>query len=145
MSKMPMTTATPAANGIESDRVSAGPAPFVTRYDRVAKLVVVTCFGFWTEEDIERYFHDLGDKIAQARRDRPNVRALIDLREAMVQDPGVMANLRQKVSRHYIQGDKVALVLQSVLLKLQMKRSVAIYEIDYFDDLSAAKQWLTTD
>ena len=136
MSKMQMTTATPAANRIESDLVSAGPAPFVTRYDRVAKLVVITCFGFWTEEDIERHFHDLGDKIAQARRDRPNVHA---------GDPGVMANLRQKVSRHYIQGDKVALVLQSVLLKLQMKRSVAIYEIDYFDDLSAAKQWLTTD
>jgi len=131
-----------SAAGPGGDDLFARAHPFSCRYDLASQIVMVTAFGFWTEQDVDLHCQLLARTIEEARRVNPIVCALVDLREGVVQDQAVMSKLDKDLARNYRPKDRVALVLQSTLLKLQLKRSPVHFEIGYFDDPLAAKAWL---
>lgn len=99
--------------------------------------------GVWSLDYLNQHFRELDAVIAQARRRNPNVLVLVDLRDAPVQSPEVAECINANTRRVYRNHDRIAIVVQSSLVKLQMKRVVDCAHVQIFISVAAAYTWLT--
>jgi hypothetical protein len=109
---------------------------------REAGLVEVAMEGLWSRTDAERFCKELNEKLLQVRQVRAKVRLLVDRRGCPVQFPAVMDILSANRSQ-LGPNDRLALVLDSTLSRIQQRRVTSDDNTQIFDDVGAARRWLT--
>ena len=93
------------------------------RIDDDGSVIRITGEGFFTEDEARHHFAALAPIIARRRRLGRRVKALIDLRKAMTQSAKVAAIITEATDRLYADpSDRVAIVVPTMLLKLQFER-----------------------
>jgi hypothetical protein len=105
-------------------------------------VVYVVGRGFWTDDIVDRHFIELRRTAALARRNVDKVRVLVDLREASVQSPPVAARIKTETRLIWTEADRIAVVLQSTLAKLQISRLVDRGNHASFIAIEDARRWL---
>ncbi|HMO74960.1 MAG TPA: STAS/SEC14 domain-containing protein [Sphingopyxis sp.] len=116
-------------------------APFVIETDETGVISVVAS-GFWSADDLEGHFVDLKTAVEAARARFGVVRVLVDLRASRVQSQEVFDRLREATSATYGERDRIAIVAESTLLTMQMRRLDAKAGRAAFADVRTARDWL---
>lgn len=105
------------------------------------QYVAVHGAGYWTPAYVDTHFAELGELLARVRRQK-HVRVLVDLTQAAVQGEESAQRVSHWTARLYREGDRVAIVLASSLLKAQMRRVAIIADRELFLSRTAAMTWL---
>jgi hypothetical protein len=113
-----------------------------TRYDRSTGVIHVDSTGVW---DIE-YFHTFATKqeslINQCQADHGIARVLSDTRIAGVVTREMADLISEFTARCYKPEDRIAIIVESSLLKLQMRRVFSPCRVEVFTSSEAAETWL---
>jgi hypothetical protein len=118
-------------------------AGFAQTYDEQVGIVRIVGRGFWTEAMIDSHFGELGRLVERVRGRGDDILALVDLGGAPVQRPGVAARITAHTRRIYRPEDRIAIVVGSSLVKMQIKRAVEGLNLEAFLSPDAALTWLT--
>ncbi len=87
------------------------------------RVIRVTGEGFFAADEARQHFDTLAKIIENYRRTGRPVRALIDLSKAVTQSASVANIITEATERLYCDPlDSVAIVVPTILLKLQFKR-----------------------
>lgn len=118
------------------------PGSFTIRQDEALDIVRITARGFLTPEQFDEIFA-VSARMTEARHatGRP-VRFLIDNRQIMIQAPDAVERLRQKAAHAHEEGDRVAIVVESTLARMQLRRVLDMRIHQLFDTEQAALLWL---
>lgn len=92
--------------------------------------------------DVDRYLAVLGDVVRDARLRFGRVRVLADLRNSPIRTQEAAERMRLGNLALYREGDRVALIVESSLLKMQLRRTLVEYQ-NIFLSPHAAETWLT--
>ncbi|MFA5964097.1 MAG: hypothetical protein WC804_08780 [Sphingomonas sp.] len=111
-------------------------------YDAAAKIIRITGVGKWTVDYVDVHFAELAVLIDRVRAQHGAVLALVDLSRAPVQSAEVAERIHQATGQLYGPEDRVAMVVQSFLLKAQMKRAAWKANAAIFVSPFAAMTWL---
>lgn len=115
---------------------------FSFSFDAAAGILCVTVMGSWTLPEVERYAREAGLQFPRARQSAGQLRLLIDLSAADVLSQALMAPLAKAGMQYARADDRVALVVGSTLLKLQMKRMIGGAPAGIFLSEREARGWL---
>lgn len=127
------------------DAVADDPAPgsLGCHWDEAKGLVHVYGRGSWTMRQIDEHFAQLTLLLARQRERAGQVLVLVDLTNADVQPPEVIHRIRQATTQLYCDQDRVAVIVRTSLLKLQMRRAAEARNTEFFVSRNAALTWLT--
>jgi hypothetical protein len=114
-------------------------------YDPTAGLLQVHVTGSWIMPEIERYAREAGPQFAAARKDAGLLRYLIDLSAANILSQEMMEPLGRAGMQYARADDRIALVVGSTLLKLQMRRMLGEAPVPIFLSVQEATDWLLSD
>lgn len=117
----------------------AGPFAIATDEDGVVSVVAS---GFWSPADLEGHFGELAKAVDAARARLGVARVLVDLRASSVQSQEIFDRLREATSVIYAAEDRIAIVAESTLLTMQMRRLDAKAGRAAFADVDEARGWL---
>lgn len=120
-----------------------GAPSFKSGIDPAEGLVCISCGGFWDRDFVEKYFAAQNRINAEARRKFGALKVLFDLTTASPQAPPVMESLRLGNMTLYAPDDRIALVNQSAIIALQLKRLFQVGKVETFRDLASGQAWLT--
>ena len=84
----------------------------------------------------------LAELVAQAHRATRQARVLVDLTGAGAQMGDTVARIGQRSHSIYAPGDRLAIVLQSAILRMQISRVGRAAEYRTFASVSEAEGWL---
>lgn len=115
---------------------------FSFSFDAAAGILCVKVMGSWTLPEVERYAREAGLQFPRARQSAGQLRLLIDLSAADVLSQALMAPLAKAGMQYARADDRVALVVGSTLLKLQMKRMIGGAPAGIFLSEREARGWL---
>lgn len=115
--------------------------PFATTTDKDG-IVYVVASGFWSPADLEGHFGALKAAVEVAQGRFGIARVLVDLRASSVQSQEVFDRLRDATSTIYGADDRIAIVAESALLTLQMRRLDAKAGRGVFANIDEARAWL---
>jgi hypothetical protein len=99
--------------------------------------------GGWSLEEVDRYFAHLGAFVAEARKISGRAKLLIDRRETPLQPPAIDARFGRANAELYREGDRLALVVGSSLIKVQMRGHFTHPGSKAFLSCEAAETWLS--
>ena len=119
------------------------PGSLTAKYDPSTGVVRMFGAGLWQMSIVRKHFADLEAALAQARRYHPDVLVFCDLSTASVQMKEVGEEIEQFTERAYHPTDRIAVVLASSVLKMQMRRVVRQATFETFLSATAAYTWLT--
>ncbi len=123
--------------------IAIGQRPTLSfRYDPVAKIIRITGIGAWTVDYVDVHFAELAVLIDRVREQNGEVLALVDLSRAPVQSDEVAERINRATAQLYGARDRIALIVQSFLLKTQMKRAAWKSNTAIFVSANAAETWL---
>ncbi len=114
-------------------------------FDPAEGILCVRVVGSWTLPEVERYGREAGAQFAVARQRAGLLRLLVDLSETDILSQSVMDPLAKAGMQYARADDRVALVVNSTLLKLQMKRMIGDAPAAIFVTVDEAAAWLTCD
>ena len=112
-------------------------------YDESRGIVHVVGRGQWTVPQVREHFAELDVLVRRLRLRSLPVMALIDLRESSIQSQEVTDCIASSSGAIYQESDRVAIIVQSSLMKMQMKRASHAPNTEIFISPSAAETWLT--
>jgi hypothetical protein len=118
-----------------------GAPPFELVYDPTAGIVRTMVRGFWSLDDADAYFRRLGILIHTARREFGHARVLVDRRGCPVQSAEV-AQRMSRANRDLFPTDRLAIVVDSNLVRMQMRRLFSHQGSQAFLSYEAAMTWL---
>ena len=113
----------------------------IVRDDRI-KIVRINRVAVQQLADVDRYLAVLGDVVRDARTRFGRVRILADLRNSPIRTQEAAERMRLGNLALYREGDRVALIVESSLLKMQLRRTLVEYQ-NIFLSPNAAETWLT--
>ena len=105
----------------------------------------VKLYGFFDIETANDYFAKLEAFLKKVRSATGQAAILIDSTESGVQGRHVMERLQEGNLRVLMEGDRVAMVVSSTLLKMQIDRLPINSERRVFLSLDEAAAWLRND
>ncbi|MBW4329428.1 hypothetical protein KY084_00860 [Stakelama sp. CBK3Z-3] len=106
-----------------------------------ADRILVEARGAFTEACLAAHFDELARHVAD-QHERGCVRALVDLRGARVQPPAVIGLIHRRANELYRDGDRVALITPTSLLKVQLRRILPPDRFGIFVSPGAANHFL---
>jgi hypothetical protein len=118
---------------------------FKFAFDPAAGILQVRVAGSWTMPEVERYAREAGPQFAAARRNAGTLRLLLDLGGANILSQELMDPLAKAGMQYSRADDRVALVVGSTLLKLQMRRMLGEAPVPIFLSAKEAAGWLLSD
>lgn len=136
------TRAEPGGDGAGQVVASAPGLYEITRDDRM-RIVRINRISVQTLDEVDRYLAVLGEVIRDARSRHGRVRVLADLRNSPVRTLEAAERLRMGNLALYRRGDRVALLVESSLLKMQLRRNLVADYQNIFLSPNAAETWLT--
>ena len=113
--------------------------------DPFTKIVRARCSGFWSLDEARVYLNQLTNAIGKARLHERSVRVLVDNRTASVQTLVAIDEIGKTVSRVYKPTDRLAIIVESQLLKRQMDRLPKVAITRILTNLGEADDWLMSD
>ena len=113
----------------------------IVRDDRV-RILRINSVAVQQLTDVDRYLTILGEIVRDARLRFGKVRVLADLRNSPIRTQEAAERMRTGNLALYRDGDRVALIVESSLLKMQLRRTLVEYQ-NIFLSPSAAETWLT--
>lgn len=97
--------------------------------------------GFWSRDDGSHFCSVLEQEMTRLRRYHGSARAILDMSLSRIQIFTAMSLPRSKTM--ILEGDRVAVVVTSTLLRLAMKQQpVLTRDHAFFDNWSEAQDWL---
>lgn len=114
-------------------------------YDAELKIIRGVSTGFLTVENVQEYAQKLALFASQARNSDGIVRLCMDSRETLVQSQEVIAAFACLPSIISGPDDRIAVVVGSNLVKLQMKRNFISERERAFTSVETAVAWLISD
>jgi len=99
--------------------------------------------GSWTLPEVERYGREAGIQFAKARQQAGSLRLLVNLARTEILSQAIVAPLAKAGMQYSRPDDRVALVVHSPLMKLQMKRMIGDAPTPIFVSDEDAVLWLT--
>lgn len=137
-----MAPVAPSAVEADCQVVASEPGLYeIVRDDRL-KILRINRVGVQQLADVDRYLAVLGDIVRDARLRFGRIRVLADLRNAPIRTQEAAERMRVGNLALYRAGDRVALIVESSLLKMQLRRTLVEYQ-NIFLSPSAAETWLT--
>ncbi|ODP38494.1 hypothetical protein [Sphingomonas turrisvirgatae] len=134
---------TPVANAVAQVEILASePGLYEIALDERLNVLRVGRVAVQCVEEVDRYLARLGEIVRTLRLRHGKVRVLADLRHAPVRTQEVAERLRLGNQALYRPGDRVALVVESSLLKMQLRRTLTDNQ-NIFLSPNAAETWLT--
>ena len=118
------------------------PNDLASWYEPASGIIRVLAQGQWTAPQLELHFTALGGLVAERRRSGKQVLVLADVRDSLVQEGDIVERLGRATSGLYEDGDRIAVVVASSLLKMQLKRVVNVANVEFFVSMNAARTWL---
>ena len=113
--------------------------------DRATGIVRVSGLILATPSDVDRYVAELDSVVREARLLSGKARVLADLRHSPVRSQDAAERLRHHNSSLYRPGERVALLVASALLALQLKRNLVADLQAVFVSEAEAEAWLLAD
>jgi hypothetical protein len=110
-----------------------------------ADHIAVAGSGLYTLVEAQEHFRELSTMIGQCRVAKRAIRVLVDLRGGAPQSPEVVAHIEKVNQIIFREGDRVAIIVVSALLKFQVKRIHVRFESEVFVSEAAAKEFLFRD
>lgn len=98
--------------------------------------------GCWSLAETGRYIADLNDLIVASRTAIGKVRVLLDRRAVSVQTPEVAARLADANRAIFRGDDRIALVVDSSLMKASLRQRMPHAGTKAFLSIDAAETWL---
>lgn len=99
--------------------------------------------GFFDPETLHRHFHENRLMVERWRLQGRRIRVLIDAVHLLPHSPEGQAIVQAATASIYREGDKVAVLVSSSLVKMQMRRALSQGDmIDFFISENAANLWL---
>lgn len=139
-----MVAVTVPAGGVQGRVVAAMPGQYeIVRDDRLA-VIRTRCVGLKLGEEVDRYLAVLEPIVADMRACHGRVRVLADLRNAPIRTQEAADKMRAGNLRLYRAGDRIALIVESSLLKMQLRRTL-IASQNIFVSPNAAETWVTAE
>lgn len=97
----------------------------------------------FSAEDVAAHFRQLGEIISRRHASGEVVRALIDLKSAAIQPMGIATSIAEATNRLYSKPtDRVAILVASSLLKMQLRRIHADQPFEIFISEQEARTFL---
>ncbi len=115
----------------------------VVRDDNLG-VIRIRCVGLRLGDEVDRYLAVLEPIVADMRACHGCVRVLADLRNAPIRTQEAADKMRAGNLRLYRTGDRVALIVESSLLKMQLRRTLVEYQ-NIFVSPNAAETWVTAE
>ncbi|MDO6412874.1 hypothetical protein Q4F19_00620 [Sphingomonas sp. BIUV-7] len=123
--------------------VTDAPRLYAIDHDQSSDIIRVSDLAVQSVEEIDRYLGELGREIAAMRARRGTVRLLADLRHSPIRSQAAAERLRRGNLTLYRAGDRVALLVESSLMKMQLRRNLVADYQNIFVSPHAAETWLT--
>lgn len=111
-------------------------------YDPETQIIYLRGHGVWDMAILARHKVEVEIAFSQARRDGHNVLILADISKSAVQPQAIATELSAFIERHYRVGDRIAVIVETSLTKMQMRRVAGAATIECFMSPSAAMMWL---
>ena len=111
-------------------------------FDPSQGILTVAVNGSWSTAEVERYAREAGPAFERAREKAGFLRLFIDLRATHVLSQALMDPLAKAGMQYSRADDRVALVVASTLLKLQMRRMLGEAPVPIFLSADEAETWL---
>jgi hypothetical protein len=128
---------------IAGARVGDGsPGLYNLCYERETGIIRTSVQGFWSVVDTDDYFERLAAYIDAGRRRTGSVRVLVDRRSSPVQSSEVGLRMQKANEDLYRPGDRLAIVVGSSLLKIQLGRLFRHEGSKAFSSYDEAVSWL---
>ena len=115
---------------------------FDINLERAGCIIVVTARGFWEVADVERYNRELEPLFVASRQRFSCCRILVDMQKISVQSAEVAQHFAADHKAFDKPGDKIAFVVNSSLLKMQVNRVCADDLVATFAHIDEARSWL---
>jgi hypothetical protein len=115
---------------------------YAIRYDAEREIIRIARLGVQNVDDVERYLKELSRVVCEMRARCGRVRLLADLRYSPVRTSAVAERIRVANLALYRPGDRVALLVESSLLKMQLRRNLVPDYQNIFLSPTAAEIWL---
>lgn len=139
-----MVAVTVPATGVQGRVVASIPGQYeIVRDDRLG-LIRISCTGLRLGEEVDRYLAVLEPIVTDMRACYGRVRVLADLRNAPIRTQEAVDRMRAGNLRLYRAGDRIALIVESSLLKMQLRRTLVEYQ-NIFVSPNAAETWVTAE
>lgn len=116
--------------------------PFQFAFDPMIDAVCVILTGQWSMTTADAYMQAVVDNIRSAPGTARPRKALFDLRNCALHSRDVAEALAEFHARVTPDMDRVALVVASTLDGMQAKRIGKAREVQTFDTVAAARDWL---
>lgn len=114
-------------------------------FDPSVGVLQVSVAGSWTAAEVERYAREARVQFTDARKTVGNLRLLIDLGAAHVLSQELMDPLAKAGMQYSQPDDRVAMIVGSTLLKLQMRRMLGEAPVPIFLSATEAMSWMLSD
>lgn len=98
--------------------------------------------GFWTQQDLDGYVASLPAVLTKARRVDGRAALLADISAAAVQTQDVIDRISDFTAEMFTADDRIAVVIPSMIMKMQMRRGVKGAQMQIFASREEAKNWL---
>ncbi len=134
------TEPSPADKGVA--RIEIDDPMFCIRLDDAAGIVRVSRLALQQPSDVDRYADVLSSVLRTARQRFGKARVLADLRQSPVRTQTTAERLRQCNESLYRPGERVALLVETSLLKMQLRRNLIPEYQNIFMSENAAVTWL---
>ncbi len=113
-------------------------------WDASSGLIRVNGLGFWNSGEIDVILDGIARLVGVARSQSEQVRVLIDLGDNGAQMGDTVDRLKKRSASIYATGDRIAIVLRSSLLKMQVARVERSAESRTFSTVEEAEGWLAS-
>ncbi len=107
-----------------------------------SNLITIFGQGLWTPATIAAHFRQMERAMNDMRARYAATRILCDIRFQLVQPQEIVESIRDGIERLYTPADRLATVVGSSLVKMQLRRQLARANAQYFISVDAAKTWL---
>jgi hypothetical protein len=118
---------------------------FRFQFDPFRQILRVHVHRSWTSEGVARYAREAGVQFEMARQKAGRLRLLLNLSGSPLIRQELIAPLVKAGTQFSRSDDRVALVVDSMLRKMQMKRIIKDAPTPIFVEESAAVDWLASD
>ncbi len=105
-------------------------------------VLVVKSAHFWSKSEIEQHFEDVEKALRTMRAQYRIGRMLVDLTNAGAQSKESTGHIYERVKNLHREGDRVAFIVSSALLAMQLRRVQGPARYEYFENEAAALGWL---
>lgn len=116
--------------------------PFSLHLDKTSDIIRITGKGFVQVEQFDALFATLRTLFEASYARSGSVRLLVDNRDILLHGPEAAERLRYRALHSVEEGDRVAIIVESALSRMQLRRLLDPRTHRLFETEKAATAWL---